>query len=54
MPVLFLDGENDVIVDAKSSALRLSSLVPSAVTHLLPNCGHVVMNSIEYIMPFTS
>lgn len=52
MPVLFIDGENDVIIDAKVSAQRLSNLIPSAVIHLLPNSGHVITNSIDYIMPF--
>lgn len=52
MPVLFIDGENDVIIDAKGSAKRLSCLVPSAEIRLLPDCGHVVANSIDYIVPF--
>lgn len=52
MPVLFIDGENDVIIDADRSAQRLSRLVPSAEIHLLMNCGHVLTNSIEYIIPF--
>lgn len=52
MPVLFIDGEDDIIVDAKRSAQRLYSLIPSSEIHLLPNCGHVVINSIEYIIPF--
>lgn len=52
MPVLFIDGKNDVIIDADRSAQRLSHLVPSAEIHLLANCGHVLINSIEYIIPF--
>lgn len=52
MPVLFIDGEKDVIIDAVSSAQRLSNLVPSAEIHLLADSGHVITNSIEYIMPF--
>ena len=52
MPVLFIDGEDDVIIDAKGSAQRLSHLIPSAEIRLLPNCGHVVTNSLEYIIPF--
>lgn len=52
MPVLFIDGEHDVIVDAHESAQRLSRLIPSAEIHLLPGCGHVVPNSAEYIIPF--
>lgn len=52
MPVLFIDGENDAIIDAGKSAQRLYHLVPSAKIHLLANCGHVITNSIEYIGPF--
>ncbi len=52
MPVLFIDGKNDFIIDADQSAQRLSRLVPSARINLLTNCGHVVTNSIEYIIPF--
>lgn len=52
MPVLFIDGEDDVIIDAERSAQRLSRIIPSAAIRLLPNCGHVVTNSIEYIIPF--
>ena len=52
MPVLFVAGEEDVIIDAPGSAQRLARLVPSAEIHLLPNCGHLVTNSIEYIIPF--
>jgi pimeloyl-ACP methyl ester carboxylesterase len=52
MPVLFIDGEDDAIIDAQTSARRLSRLIPSAVISLLPNCGHVVTNSAETIIPF--
>lgn len=52
MPVLFIDGEDDVIINAKESALRLSYLIPSAKTHLIPNCGHLITKAIEYILPF--
>jgi len=52
MPVIFIDGEDDVIINVKESALRLSRLIPSAKTHLIPNCGHVITNAMEYILPF--
>jgi pimeloyl-ACP methyl ester carboxylesterase len=52
MPVLYIAGEDDVITEAEGSAQRLSRFVPSAEIHLLPNCGHMVTNSIEYIIPF--
>lgn len=45
MPVLFVGGEKDLIVDAEESAQRLSRLVPSAEIRLLPNCGHAVVNA---------
>ena len=52
MPVLFVDGENDVIIDAEKSSQRLSHIIPSAAIRLIPDCGHVVTNSIEHIIPF--
>lgn len=52
MPVLLIGGENDSIIDTQASAQRLSRLVPSAEIRMLPNCGHAVFNSIEYIIPF--
>jgi esterase/lipase len=52
MPVLFIDGEKDVIIDAEQSAQRLSRLIPSSEIRILPNCGHVITNSMEYILPF--
>ena len=52
MPVLWLDGEDDAIIDAQGSAQRLKSLAPAAQIHLLPGTGHVVFNAIDYILPF--
>ncbi|HWQ50861.1 MAG TPA: alpha/beta hydrolase [Terriglobales bacterium] len=52
MPVLFIGGEDDVIIDAQSSAQRLARLVPSAEIRLLPACGHVGTGLAEYILLF--
>lgn len=52
MPVLFIGGEKDALIDAKESALRLSRLVPSAEIQLLPDCGHMVSNAVAYIGAF--
>ena len=52
MPVLSIDGEDDVIIDAAESAQRLTNLVPSAEIHVLPNCGHAVFNALSLIIPF--
>lgn len=52
MPLLLIVGENDPIIDADRSVKRLSALVPAAEIRLLPNCGHMVTNAIEWILPF--
>ena len=52
MPVLFIGGEEDAIIDAQSSIERLMRLVPYAQTHLLPGCGHAVFNAMDYLAPF--
>jgi len=52
MPLILIIGEQDEIFDAGQSVKRLTALVPSAEICVLPNCGHVVTNSIELIRPF--
>ena len=52
MPVLFIGGEDDMIIDALESAKRLSTLVPDAEIHLLKNTGHVLTNAIDFFLPF--
>lgn len=52
MPVLFVDGENDVVIDSDKSVQRLTTLVPTAEIHQLKNYGHVLTNTLEYIIPF--
>lgn len=54
MPVLFIGGDNDAIVDAVKSAQRLAALVPSAEIHLIENCGHLITGSAEIFIPFLS
>lgn len=51
MPVLFIDGEEDVIIDAQKSAQRLSRLIPAQI-ELIPGGGHVVLNAMDFIGPF--
>ena len=52
MPVLFVAGIEDTIIDTPGSASRLNHLIPAAQTHLLPGVGHAVFGAIEYILPF--
>lgn len=51
MPVVFIDGEDDVIINVRESAQRLSYLIPTAEIVLIPNCGHSITNAIDYILP---
>ncbi len=51
-PVLFIAGEDDVIIYAEASARRLEKLLPDVQTHLLKNCGHAVMQAASLIIPF--
>ncbi len=52
MPVLFIDGEADAIIDAQASAQRLQQLQPAATVRLLPDTGHMVTGTPAYIIPF--
>lgn len=52
MPVLFIAGENDALIDAAGAAGRLQKLLPQAQVHLLQNTGHAVMNALTYAFPF--
>ena len=52
MPVLFVAGENDVMLDMAGAAARLRSNVPHAEVHLLKDAGHIILNAAEYILPF--
>lgn len=52
MPIIFVAGKDDVMVDAVTAAQRLSKLIPNAEIHLLENTGHMVPNALEYVLPF--
>lgn len=52
MPVLFVAGEADVMVDTTAAAQRLSHLLPDAEIHLLPGIGHMVVHALAYVFPF--
>ncbi|UOO36770.1 alpha/beta hydrolase [Oscillospiraceae bacterium CM] len=52
MPVLFIGGENDILLDAPGAARRISENLPHAEVHLLPNTGHIILNASDYFIPF--
>lgn len=52
MPVLFIGGENDAMVDTAASVMRLKRLVPHTQINVLKQAGHIVMNSLDYVLLF--
>lgn len=52
MPVLFVGGAQDVMLDAPGAAARVKALLPHAAVHLLENAGHMILNTPEFILPF--
>jgi pimeloyl-ACP methyl ester carboxylesterase len=52
MPVMYIAGENDATVNAHKTAQRIKELIPHADAELINNCGHVIYNAMDMIMPF--
>ncbi len=52
MPVLFVGGKLDNMLDAAGAANRIRTLLPHAQVHLLENAGHMILNAPKYILPF--
>ncbi len=52
MPVLLLVGEDDIMLDSKSTADRLKSLLPHAQINLLKGRGHTIVYFGEDIRKF--
>lgn len=51
MPVLYLAGENDVLLNTKKTAERLQKLVPNLTVNILEE-GHAVINMAPRVIPF--
>lgn len=52
MPVLFIDGTEDPIIDGEDSAQRLTQLLPQVTICLKPKTGHVIPDALQEILPF--
>ncbi|MBR0577169.1 alpha/beta hydrolase [Proteiniclasticum sp. BAD-10] len=52
MPVLFIDGTEDPIIDGEASAQRLTQLLPQVTICLKPKTGHVIPDAMKEILPF--
>lgn len=52
MPVLFIAGTEDPIIDGEASAQRLTQLLPQVTICLKPKTGHVIPDALKEILPF--
>jgi pimeloyl-ACP methyl ester carboxylesterase len=52
MPVLLVGGKLDAIQNNDKISLRLKKLVPGLTSHILPDCGHVLVNTSGIVLPF--
>jgi pimeloyl-ACP methyl ester carboxylesterase len=52
MPVLLIGGARDALRDIDRIAARLKALLPQLTALILPDAGHVVLNTTETIIPF--
>jgi len=52
IPLLFIAGENDTLTNAVKGAARLKTLKPHAEIHIIKNNGHVVYDTMKWVMPF--
>jgi len=52
MPTLLLIGQEDALRDARKVAERMQKLAPELTAMIIPQAGHVLYNTLTYIMPF--
>ena len=52
MPVLYVAGLKDDLLDTKAGENTLRKSVPHATIHLLPEAGHMIVNPYEWMVPF--
>jgi pimeloyl-ACP methyl ester carboxylesterase len=52
MPVLFLGGEGDALLNTRAGAGRLRAIVPAAKVHELPGAGHALIGMGSRVLEF--
>ena len=52
MPVLYVAGEADELLDSQGGKATLERHVPQAEIHLLPNVGHMITTPYQWMLPF--
>jgi hypothetical protein len=54
MPVLFLAGEKDALLNTQKTAERLQKLVPDLTTHIVKEDGHAAINMAPQVVSYLS
>jgi pimeloyl-ACP methyl ester carboxylesterase len=52
MPVQFLIGARDAVFDAEKNTARMRRLVPQVSATIVPEGGHILLNTRAHILPF--
>lgn len=52
MPLLYIAGENDAVIDTGKSVKKLNKVVPGAKIQVIENNGHVVLDTMKWVLPF--
>lgn len=52
MPTLLVVGEKDALIDSRKTAARLKEIMPKVTINVLPNKGHVLINTAERVTAF--
>ena len=52
MPVLFLAGEKDVLLNTQKTAGRLQKLVPDLTTNIIKEDGHAAINMAPRVVSY--
>ncbi|MDD4312855.1 MAG: alpha/beta hydrolase, partial [Eubacteriales bacterium] len=52
MPVLYVAGEADELLDSQGGKAALERHIPHAETHMLPNVGHMITTPYLWMLPF--
>lgn len=52
MPLLYIAGDKDALIDTGKSVKKLNKMVPGAKIQVIENNGHVVLDSLKWVIPF--
>jgi pimeloyl-ACP methyl ester carboxylesterase len=52
MPVLYVAGEADELLDSQRGKAALERHVPHAQIHMLPDVGHMITTPYQWMLPF--